>query len=50
MVLFLVVCVFLILTILIQKGRGGGLAGAGAFGGMGRGHIAASGSKTGATS
>jgi preprotein translocase subunit SecG len=33
MVLFLVVCVFLILLVLIQKGRGGGLASA--FGGAG---------------
>jgi preprotein translocase subunit SecG len=41
--LFLIVCVFLILLVLIQKGRGGGLASA--FGGGG-GHTAF-GSKTG---
>ncbi len=43
MVLFLVVCGFLILLILIQKGRGGGLASA--FGGAGG--NTAFGSKTG---
>ena len=43
MVLFLIVCVFLILLILIQKGRGGGLASA--FGGAGG--NTAFGSKTG---
>ena len=43
MVLFLVVCVFLILLVLIQKGRGGGLASA--FGGAGG--NTAFGSKTG---
>jgi preprotein translocase subunit SecG len=32
-VLFITVCVFLVLLVLIQKGRGGGLASA--FGGMG---------------
>lgn len=32
-VLFVIVCLFLILLVLIQKGRGGGLAGA--FGGSG---------------
>ena len=32
-VLFVIVCLFLILLVLIQKGRGGGLAGA--FGGAG---------------
>jgi len=42
--LFIVVCIFLILLILIQKGRGGGLAGA--FGG-GAGGQSAFGSKTG---
>lgn len=41
--LFVVVCVFLILVILLQKGRGGGLSGA--FGGVG-GH-SAFGAKTG---
>jgi preprotein translocase subunit SecG len=43
MVLFLVVCVFLVLLVLIQKGRGGGLASA--FGGAGG--NTAFGSKTG---
>jgi preprotein translocase subunit SecG len=43
LVLFLLVCVFLILLVLIQKGRGGGLAGA--FGGAGG--NTAFGSKTG---
>jgi preprotein translocase subunit SecG len=43
MTLFIFVCVFLILLVLIQKGRGGGLAGA--FGGMGG--NTAFGSKTG---
>src|SRR5688500_18848354 len=42
-ILFIVVCVFLILLILIQKGRGGGLASA--FGGAGG--NTAFGSKTG---
>src|ERR1041385_5835057 len=42
-ILFLIVCVFLILLVLIQKGRGGGLAGA--FGGGGG--NTAFGSKTG---
>jgi preprotein translocase subunit SecG len=42
-VLFIIVCVFLILLILIQKGRGGGLASA--FGGSGG--NTAFGSKTG---
>jgi preprotein translocase subunit SecG len=42
-ILFIVVCVFLILLILIQKGRGGGLASA--FGGSGG--NTAFGSKTG---
>lgn len=42
-ILFAVVCVLLILVILIQKGRGGGLSGA--FGGVG-GH-SAFGAKTG---
>lgn len=43
LLVFLVVCLFLILLVLIQKGRGGGLASA--FGGSG-GHTAF-GSKTG---
>src|SRR3954462_536782 len=43
LVLFVIVCVFLILLVLIQKGRGGGLASA--FGGMGG--NTAFGSKTG---
>jgi preprotein translocase subunit SecG len=43
MVLFLIVCLFLVLVVLIQKGRGGGLASA--FGGMGG--NTAFGSKTG---
>ena len=43
MTLFIIVCVFLILLVLIQKGRGGGLASA--FGGMGG--NTAFGSKTG---
>ena len=43
MVLFIIVCLFLILLVLIQKGRGGGLASA--FGGMGG--NTAFGSKTG---
>jgi protein translocase SecG subunit len=43
MVLFLIVCLFMILLVLIQKGRGGGLASA--FGGMGG--NTAFGSKTG---
>ena len=43
LVLFLIVCVLLILLVLIQKGRGGGLAGA--FGGAGG--NTAFGSKTG---
>lgn len=43
MVLFIVVCLFMILLILIQKGRGGGLASA--FGGAGG--NTAFGSKTG---
>src|SRR5690242_7157275 len=43
LILFILVCVFLILLVLIQKGRGGGLAGA--FGGMGG--NTAFGSKTG---
>src|SRR4051812_3558394 len=43
MILFVIVCVFLILLILIQKGRGGGLASA--FGGAGG--NTAFGSKTG---
>src|SRR6266576_446241 len=43
MVLFIIVCSFLILVILIQKGRGGGLASA--FGGAGG--NTAFGSKTG---
>src|SRR5688572_30911719 len=43
MVLFLTVCVFMILLVLIQKGRGGGLASA--FGGAGG--NTAFGSKTG---
>jgi preprotein translocase subunit SecG len=43
MVLFILVCLFLILLVLIQKGRGGGLASA--FGGMGG--NTAFGSKTG---
>lgn len=43
MVLFIIVAIFLMLLVLIQKGRGGGLAGA--FGGAG-GHTAF-GSKTG---
>ncbi len=43
MVLFLIVCVFMILVVLIQKGRGGGLASA--FGGAGG--NTAFGSKTG---
>lgn len=43
LVLFILVCVFLILLVLIQKGRGGGLASA--FGGMGG--NTAFGSKTG---
>src|SRR4051812_35827188 len=42
--LFVVVCLFLILIVLIQKGRGGGLASA--FGGGAGGHTAF-GSKTG---
>jgi preprotein translocase subunit SecG len=42
-VLFIIVCIFLILLILIQKGRGGGLASA--FGGAGG--NTAFGSKTG---
>src|SRR5687768_6847772 len=42
-VLFILVCVFMILLVLIQKGRGGGLASA--FGGMGG--NTAFGSKTG---
>src|SRR5436189_1241186 len=42
-VLFIIVCVFLILLVLIQKGRGGGLSGA--FGGGGG--NTAFGSKTG---
>jgi preprotein translocase subunit SecG len=42
-ILFLIVCLFLILLVLIQKGRGGGLAGA--FGGGGG--NTAFGSKTG---
>src|SRR3954466_7650265 len=33
LILFILVCIFLILLVLIQKGRGGGLASA--FGGMG---------------
>jgi preprotein translocase subunit SecG len=41
--LFLIVCIFLILLVLIQKGRGGGLSGA--FGGAGG--NTAFGSKTG---
>jgi preprotein translocase subunit SecG len=41
--LFILVCIFLTLLVLIQKGRGGGLAGA--FGGMGG--NTAFGSKTG---
>jgi preprotein translocase subunit SecG len=43
MILFIIVCLFLILLILIQKGRGGGLASA--FGGAGG--NTAFGSKTG---
>lgn len=43
LILFVIVCVFLILLVLIQKGRGGGLASA--FGGMGG--NTAFGSKTG---
>lgn len=43
MILFLIVCMFMILLVLIQKGRGGGLASA--FGGMGG--NTAFGSKTG---
>ena len=43
MILFLIVCVFMILLVLIQKGRGGGLASA--FGGAGG--NTAFGSKTG---
>ena len=43
LVLFILVCIFLILLVLIQKGRGGGLASA--FGGMGG--NTAFGSKTG---
>jgi preprotein translocase subunit SecG len=43
MVLFIIVCLFLILLVLIQKGRGGGLASA--FGGAGG--NTAFGSKTG---
>src|ERR1700746_2736491 len=43
LVLFILVCIFLILLVLIQKGRGGGLAGA--FGGAGG--NTAFGSKTG---
>ena len=41
--LFIIVCIFMILLVLIQKGRGGGLASA--FGGMGG--NTAFGSKTG---
>jgi preprotein translocase subunit SecG len=43
LILFILVCIFLILLVLIQKGRGGGLASA--FGGMGG--NTAFGSKTG---
>jgi preprotein translocase subunit SecG len=43
LVLFIIVCLFMILLVLIQKGRGGGLASA--FGGMGG--NTAFGSKTG---
>src|SRR4051794_26513283 len=43
LILFIIVCIFLILLVLIQKGRGGGLASA--FGGMGG--NTAFGSKTG---
>jgi preprotein translocase subunit SecG len=43
MVLFIIVCLFLVLIVLIQKGRGGGLSSA--FGGMGG--NTAFGSKTG---
>ena len=43
MTLFVIVCLFLIMLVLIQKGRGGGLASA--FGGMGG--NTAFGSKTG---
>ena len=44
-IVFVVVCIFLVLVVLIQKPRGGGLAGA--FGGAGGSAQAAFGAKTG---